>query len=213
MTVRGRMRRATLGLLLGLAVATLTLSSVAATDCEIVLGFKTLRDLVGQEIVGECTENAQYNAAGDATQNTTGGLLVWSKADNITSFTDGHHTWINGPNGLQKRLNTERFPWEKDYVPEGSTPPLPLEQDTEGVEPATEAESLPLPPAPWVSIIPSIIEANYYASSNREVWSIDADFLWPDSVTKIEYIFRRGRGEIHLDRGKFVYQERCSVST
>ena len=37
------------------------------------------------------------------------GLLVWRKADNHTAFTDGYRTWVNGPYGLQVRLNTARF--------------------------------------------------------------------------------------------------------
>ena len=36
-------------------------------------------------------------------------FLVWRKADNWTAFTDGYRTWINGPSGLQVRLNTEHF--------------------------------------------------------------------------------------------------------
>lgn len=48
--------------------------------------------------------------------------MVWRKADNWTAFTDGHRTWINGPNGLQQRLNIERFAWEPDYVPVTDNP-------------------------------------------------------------------------------------------
>ena len=81
----------------------------AEADCQFVLGFKTLRDLIGHDIVGQCLENEHYNAIGDSVQQTTGGLLVWRKADNWTAFTDGYRTWINGPNGLQQRLNTQRF--------------------------------------------------------------------------------------------------------
>ncbi len=44
---------------------------------------------------------------------------MWRKADNWTAFTDGYRTWINGPNGLEQRLNSERFPWEPDYAPGG----------------------------------------------------------------------------------------------
>ena len=81
----------------------------ASTDCQFVLGFKTLRDLIGHDIVGQCLEDEHYNAIGDSVQQTTGGLLAWRKADNWTAFTDGYRTWINGPNGLVMRLNTERF--------------------------------------------------------------------------------------------------------
>jgi Leucine-rich repeat (LRR) protein/glucose/arabinose dehydrogenase len=100
-------------------MALLAPSAIFAADCEFVLGFKTLRDLVGHEIVGECLENQHHGANGDALQQTTKGLLAWRKADNWTAFTDGYRTWINGPNGLVQRLNTERFDWEADYVPGG----------------------------------------------------------------------------------------------
>ena len=112
--------------------------SVAAAECQFVLGFATLRDLVGHDIVGECLENERHGANGDALQQTTGGLLVWRKADNWTAFTDGYRTWINGPNGLVQRLNTERFEWEADYAPGGgiATPtptpsPLPTATPTQ----------------------------------------------------------------------------------
>ena len=87
-------------------------TSVAAAECQFVLGFKALRDLIGHETVGECLENEHYVANGDSLQQTTGGLLVWRNADNWTAFTDGYRTWINGPNGLQQRLNVELLPWE-----------------------------------------------------------------------------------------------------
>ena len=67
----------------------------------------------GPDKVGDCLENQRFNPEnGDALQQTTGGLLVWRKADNWTDFTDGYRTWINGPHGLQARLNTEQFDWE-----------------------------------------------------------------------------------------------------
>lgn len=88
----------------------------SASECEFILGFKTLRDLIGHEIVGDCIENEYWNEIGDSNQQTTGGLMAWRKADNWTAFTDGYRTWINGPNGLVQRLNTERFEWEADYV-------------------------------------------------------------------------------------------------
>ena len=89
-------------------------TSVAATECQFVLGFKTIRDLIGHEIVGECLQNQHHGANGDGLQQTTGGLLVWRKADNWTAFTDGYRTWINGPNGLVQRLNTEFLLWEAE---------------------------------------------------------------------------------------------------
>lgn len=108
-------------------------STAFAADCQFVRGFATLRDLIGHDIVGQCLENERYNAIGDSNQQTTGGLLVWRKADNLAAFTDGYRTWINGPNGLQQRLNTERFAWEHDYAPGGgiATPtPTPIPTPT-----------------------------------------------------------------------------------
>ena len=102
--------------LLALAILLLLPASASAADCQFVLGFKTLRDLIGHEIVGECLENEHYEANGDSLQQTTGGLMVWRKADNWTAFTDGYRSWVNGPIGLQQRLNTERFDWEVENI-------------------------------------------------------------------------------------------------
>lgn len=85
-----------------------------ANGCTFVLGFAQLRVLVGSA-AGECTENEHSNPAnGNAEQAATGGMFVWRKADNWTAFTDGYRTWINGPQGLQSRLNVQRFAWERD---------------------------------------------------------------------------------------------------
>ena len=119
-------RRYAAAALLGIILALLASTPATAADCEFRLGFKTLRDLIGHDIVGECLENEHYNASGDREQETTGGLLVLRKADNRTVFTDGARTWINGPYGLQKRINWRRFPWEPDYRPEIAATPLPV---------------------------------------------------------------------------------------
>lgn len=103
--------------LTGLCVLVLLLlaaSPAAARTCQFRLGFKTLHDLI-PGVVGDCLENEHYNPVnGDSLQRTTGGLLVWRKADNWTAFTDGAITWINGPGGLQLRPNDRRFCWEGD---------------------------------------------------------------------------------------------------
>jgi hypothetical protein len=100
-------------LLAGLIPAT---AGAEAASCQFVLGFKTLHDLI-PSIVGNCATNEAYAVNGDATETTTNGLLVWRKADNHTAFTDGYRTWVNGPFGLQVRLNNARFPWEPDVAP------------------------------------------------------------------------------------------------
>lgn len=87
-------------------------NEVFTPPCRFVLGFGLLRARI-PNTVGFCLADEQYNAVmGDALQRTTGGLLVWRKADNLTAFTDGYHTWVDGPHGVQERLNTERFSWE-----------------------------------------------------------------------------------------------------
>lgn len=85
---------------------------VRQVACEFRLGFKDLRDRI-PGIVGECLDNERTDANGDTIQRTTTGQLTWRKADNATAFTDGHRTWLIGPNGLQDRLNSERFAWEQ----------------------------------------------------------------------------------------------------
>ena len=130
------------------AVAVVVLSllpgQAAAADCEFVLGFKALRDLI-PERVGDCLDREGHNPDnGDGLQHTTawhgqGGLLVWRKADNWTAFTDGAWTWVSGPEGLRKRLNSERFAWEADGpVPAAAAPAAAA---------APPAEARPGPPS------------------------------------------------------------------
>ena len=106
-------------------------SAVYAAGCGFQLGFATLHNIIPMD-VGDCLDDEGHNAAnGDALQHTTGGLLVWRKADNWTAFTDGSRTWINGPKGLVTRPNSERYSWEAN--PDGlpiadggdTMPPVP----------------------------------------------------------------------------------------
>ena len=103
-------------LILAFAVALLLgaapVPTARAADCQFVLGFAALHDLLPQ-LVGACLVDEHHNPAnGDGLQETTGGLLVWRKADNFTAFTDGYRTRVNGPFSLQERLNSQRFWWE-----------------------------------------------------------------------------------------------------
>ena len=100
---------------LGMALATLLMATPApaqaAPSCHFQLGFATLQHLLPAPI-GQCLDNAHYSATGDAVQHSSGGLLVWRKSDNWTAFTNGYATWVNGPNGVQRRRNDQRFSWE-----------------------------------------------------------------------------------------------------
>ncbi len=155
-------------LALALAIYLLVPSSIAAAECQFVLGFKTLHDLIGHEIVGECLENEHHGDNGDGLQQTSGGLLVWRKADNWTAFTDGYRTWINGPNGLVQRLNTERFPWEHDYAPGGGIA-TPTATPTPAATVTPAPVNTPMPTAtPAVTSTPSLVELAKTSSWYRD---------------------------------------------
>ena len=66
-----------IAIFLGLCLALfITVTTHAADHCEFRLGFKTLRDLIGHDIVGECLESEHYNEIGDSNQQTTDGLMA-----------------------------------------------------------------------------------------------------------------------------------------
>jgi hypothetical protein len=80
--------------------------------CSFSLGFAALRHLIPHR-VGRCLASARYDPSlGEVLQDTTGGVLIWRKADNWTGFSDGSRTWVLGPHGLQQRLSTQRLSWE-----------------------------------------------------------------------------------------------------
>ncbi|HLG68885.1 MAG TPA: hypothetical protein VK009_00520 [Chloroflexota bacterium] len=114
-------------------------SAPASSGCQFVLGFKTLHDLDASD-VGDCVDNQATVSNGDAQQHTTNGLMVWRKADNWTAFTNGYMTWINGPDGLQSRLNSDRFPWEAGGSSDSSTASSPA--------PSASASPSPAPAGP-----------------------------------------------------------------
>ncbi len=101
-------------LLVSLLLVGVPVAPAQAQSCQFVLGFATLHNLIPQ-IVGQCLENEHHNPInGDGLQMTTNGLLVWRKSDNFTAFTDGFRSWVNGPFGVQTRLNSQRFFWEQN---------------------------------------------------------------------------------------------------
>lgn len=108
-------------LILGMVTA-FTPTAVARTSCSFTLGFKALHDLM-PDVVGDCLENAQADAAtGNLTQRTVNGLLMWRKADNWTAFSDGPTTYVAGPDGIAARpTDGPKLPWEPQRPP----PPPP----------------------------------------------------------------------------------------
>jgi hypothetical protein len=82
-------------------------------SCGFQLGFAEFRD-AAPDAVGDCVENeAPDLESGNSQQRTTNGLLVWRRADGLVAFTDGHRSWVRGPDGaVYQRYNDERFPFE-----------------------------------------------------------------------------------------------------
>jgi hypothetical protein len=133
-------------LLLLIAVVTLQLAALpgspALAASEFRLGFGTLASMI-PDIAGSPLEDEWHNpATGDTLQRSTAGLMVWRKADNWTAFTDGNRTWINGPFGLQTRLNNQRFAWE-------AASPAPSAGTTTVAPPAAPAPAAPATVEAW----------------------------------------------------------------
>lgn len=127
---------------------------VAAHDtqpwqCHFHERFATLRDTIGHEIVGDCQGNEsplmnhEYGRP-DTMQMTSGGMMIWrTTSDNRMAFTNGHHTWIIGPNGLVKRLNTETFAWEATPAPTAPPPSAPTPAPDPTPTPAPQPPAAP----------------------------------------------------------------------
>jgi len=96
----------------------LRVSLTGRRGCRTVLGFGKLETVVGRAVAGDCLENERTDPVwGVAIQETTRGLFVYRRADGTLAFTDGYHTWLIGPAGLQRRLNNQRLCWEPDAPP------------------------------------------------------------------------------------------------
>ena len=65
------MKRLLAGIVFGFCLALFSAATVQAADCQFVLGFKTIRDLIGHDVVGGCLDNEHYNAIGDTIVSNT----------------------------------------------------------------------------------------------------------------------------------------------
>lgn len=99
------------GAAMGDAGAVMAQGGIPSASPTFMLGFGAMAGMMG-DLAGQPTEDEWHGANGDGLQRTTRGMMVWRKTDNWTAFTNGYMTWVNGPYGVQMRLNTERFPWE-----------------------------------------------------------------------------------------------------
>jgi hypothetical protein len=137
-------------ILVAIMLATTSSPRASAQEpCRFVQGFATVRERIGAAKVGACLEDERVNPEnGNTEQRTSGGLLVWRKLDSITAFTDGSTTWVQGPDGLQTRPNSERFSWERDPVrPSGPTAVASPVPNPIVSRPASSPQAAPAAPA------------------------------------------------------------------
>lgn len=97
---------ASLVVLVGLAPR----SSAAA--CALIPQAAGLERSLERRTIGACTASPITAVNGDTIQPTTTGLLVVRRSDGRAVFTDGLRSWIDGPSGIQWRLNSDHFDWE-----------------------------------------------------------------------------------------------------
>ena len=150
---------------MGMLVAALALflssSTAQAQACRFTLGFEAIHNQI-PDIVGACVTNEEYDSRGNSLQKTANGLMEWRKADNFTAFTDGYRSWVNGPCGLEQRLNTERFPWEANA--EG----LPVVSSRCQAAPTQAQAQAPAPPAPAVPGPPAVTSDENAETTTRD---------------------------------------------
>jgi len=99
-------------LLLLSAAPTFAQTTPRAPGCQFHFGFDTIAALIPDQ-VGHCVADPRASDdQGDMLQETNKGVFTWSKATNISEFTNGDHTWIYGPYGLVLRNTSTSYPWE-----------------------------------------------------------------------------------------------------
>jgi hypothetical protein len=191
-------RRLTLALIASAIAMVLLVPSTSAAACSFQLGFKMIRDQIPQT-VGDCLVDEHFNPEnGDSLQETTRGLLVWRKADNFTAFTDGYRSWVNGPFGLQQRLNTERFPWEPVAPPRPAPPAAtatgPTAPAATPTGPTAPAATVTAPTAPTTVPTPVKPAATPVPPGNEPAPTINnpPDSLHVGEAAKLEWDWYRG---------------------
>ena len=158
-----------LALAAALFVAMWPLPALAQPSCRFVLGFADLRAQVGATTVGDCIDDERHNPTnGDGRQASTRGELVWRKVSNTMAFTDGHQTWAIGPNGLQRRLNTERFSWE----PNESTVPAAAPAARATAAPSSSATPAPRPAVPGSDALGDARSTCFHAMTDGMISSL-----------------------------------------
>jgi len=85
-------------------------STPPAPNCQFQNGFAVMDQLI-PNVIGNCVSNEMLNSNGDSMQQTSNGLLSWSKDTNVVEFTTGEQTWVDAaPYGLILRDGTTSYP-------------------------------------------------------------------------------------------------------
>ncbi|MFO0702105.1 MAG: hypothetical protein U0236_23065, partial [Nitrospira sp.] len=171
-----------------------------AEGCEFRLGFKRLHDLIPDK-VGDCLENEHIDPeTGDTVQATSGGMLAFRPSSQRISFTDGYRTWLIGPNGLEQRLNTERFSWENTNPsssgsspsatsPTATSPPMRSATATPNTPPVNQPVRQPAEPSIDSRLLPA--------------WSLLISTVTPDGTIRfgeaIRMMLEESGASIRLD--------------
>jgi hypothetical protein len=114
-----------------------------AQTCTLRPEFEALQKVLLTGLVGTCAADERSEANGDILQDTNHGVLVKRKVDGRVGFTDGFLTWLNGPDGVAVRLNTERFPWEDVAASPAVSPPSTSQSPAISSVPPASAVSQP----------------------------------------------------------------------
>jgi hypothetical protein len=86
--------------------------TAAGGNCQYQFGFATVAGLI-PNVIGSCViDQKSSNLQGDTMQETSNGLLTWTKATNVVEFTNGQRTWVYSGYGLILRDGTTRYDWE-----------------------------------------------------------------------------------------------------
>lgn len=137
------MKHLALSLVLAIGLLVSNFGTATAQVVEFRLGFAALAGMI-PSLVGQPLENEHFDpVAEQSLQNTTTGLMVWRKADNSTSFTNGATTWVLGPLGVQRRPNDTLFAWER---PAAAIPLPTIEHSSPNISLGVGVQQLSLSP-------------------------------------------------------------------
>jgi len=89
-----------------------TPANAQAAPCQFQNGFAIVAGMIPNSIGSCVSDQRPANDQGDTMQETTNGLLTWTKATNVTEFTTGSHTYVYSSYGLILRDGMTSYPWE-----------------------------------------------------------------------------------------------------